>query len=229
MAKQDKDIFIQRFREVMGADTQKQFAEKLNTTQTTISKILNGKSDPSLDTLKTIVKEFGVSIDWLLGLSEEKQIHNVSVHKLTYPYVLSVFYELLQGGNISVKITSNEDNDVINSWEDRLYGHEQNCALIIKDVVLKELMLKLNSDIRISKKAAESWKNSVSDDFKELLNWTDEKTRASFALFQYEPYTSLLAMYKNAIKDIFPDETLSKVERPSLEKLMENATELDSE
>ena len=40
MAKQDKDIFIKRFGEVMGAATQKQFAEKLHTTQTTISKIL---------------------------------------------------------------------------------------------------------------------------------------------------------------------------------------------
>lgn len=175
MAKQDKDIFIKRFGEVMGAATQKQFAEKLHTTQTTISKILNGKSDPSLEILKTIVEEYGVSLDWLLGLCEEKYIHNVSVHKLTYPYVLSVFYELLQGGNISVKITSNENSDVPDTWEDRLYGHEQNCALILKDVVLKELMLKLNSDIRISKKAAESWKDSVSDDFKELLDWNDEK------------------------------------------------------
>ncbi|MCI8790884.1 MAG: helix-turn-helix transcriptional regulator [Lachnospiraceae bacterium] len=228
MAKQDKDIFIKRFGEVMGAATQKQFAEKLHTTQTTISKILNGKSDPSLEILKTIVEEYGVSLDWLLGLCEEKYIHNVSVHKLTYPYVLSVFYELLQGGNISVKITSNENSDVPDTWEDRLYGHEQNCALILKDVVLKELMLKLNSDIRISKKAAESWKDSVSDDFKELLDWNDEKTRAAFALYQYEPFTSLLAMYKQATEDILLTSTLPEIEIPSLEKLFENAPEIVS-
>lgn len=207
MAKQDKVISIQRFKEVMASSTQNQFAERLHTTQTTISKILNGIADPSLAILTEISKEYGISVDWLLGLSEEKYIQNISVHKLTYPYVISVFRELLQNGNISFELTSRDESEPIADVEcDRLYGYEHKCSLVLQDVVLKELVQKMDSDLRIGMKTASS--NEPYSEFKEILNWQDKSVRAGFDLFQFEHNETLLEVYQRQLEwnaDILPD------------------------
>lgn len=201
MAKQDKNIFIKHFGEVMGSATQKQFAEKLHTTQTTISKILNGKSDPSLEILKSISTEYGISIDWLLGLSEEKYIQNISVHKLRYPYVISIIRELIQSGNVVFELTSRDESEPLPLAEcDRLYGYEHKSSLVLKDVVLKELVRKMDSDLRISEKAAAS--SDSYNEFKEILDWNDPSIRAGFALFNFENHESLLDVYQRKLKDI---------------------------
>ena len=199
MAKQDKVISIQRFKEVMESSTQNQFAERLHTTQTTISKILNGLADPSLTILTEISKEYGISVDWLLGLSEEKYVQNISVHKLTYPYVISVFRELLQNGNISFELTSRDESEPITDVEcDRLYGYEHKCSLVLQDVVLKELVQKMDSDLRIGMKTASS--NEPYSEFKEILNWKDKSVRAGFALFQFENNETLLEVYQRQLE-----------------------------
>lgn len=221
MAEQDKNIVIQRFKDVMGSSTQKQFADKLHTTQTTISKILNGLADPSLAILTEISKDYGISVDWLLGLSEEKYIQNISVHKLTYPYVISVFRELLQNGNITFELATRDESECITDVEcDRLYGYKHKCSLVLKDVVLKELVRKMASDLRISVKAATS-KDSY-DEFKEILDWNDQSVRARFALYNFENNESLLEVYQRALErntDILPDLHLAA---PTLEEFLKD-------
>lgn len=221
MAEQDKNIVIQRFKDVMGSATQKQFADKLHTTQTTISKILNGLADPSLAILTEISKEYGISVDWLLGLSEEKYIQNISVHKLTYPYVSSVFCELLQNGNITFELAARDESEPITDVEcDRLYGYEHKCSLVLQDVVLKELVQKMDSDLRIGMKTAAS--NESFSEFKEILNWKDRSVRAGFALFQFERNETLLEVYQRALErntDILPDLHLAA---PTLEEYLKD-------
>lgn len=46
-------------------ETQAQFAERLNTTQASISRYLNGRQ-PDRETLIKIARQTGVSLDWLL-------------------------------------------------------------------------------------------------------------------------------------------------------------------
>ena len=56
--------------------TQTAFADKIGTTQTALSSYEQGDRMPSVEILVAISKELGVSIDWLLGLSDIKNIDN---------------------------------------------------------------------------------------------------------------------------------------------------------
>ena len=56
---------IKKLREEAGL-TQDEFAEKIFVTRTAVSKWENGKSYPSIDSLKVISELFGVSIDYLV-------------------------------------------------------------------------------------------------------------------------------------------------------------------
>ena len=47
--------------------TQEQFAERINVTRQAVSRWENGETQPNTDTLKLLSKEFGVSINTLLG------------------------------------------------------------------------------------------------------------------------------------------------------------------
>ena len=47
--------------------TQEQMAEKINVTRQAVSRWENGETQPNTDMLKTLSKEFGVSINTLLG------------------------------------------------------------------------------------------------------------------------------------------------------------------
>lgn len=60
----------EHLRELRGASSQSEFAAKLGTKQTTYSSWERGIKEPDLDTICNISTQFGVSTDWLLGLSE---------------------------------------------------------------------------------------------------------------------------------------------------------------
>ena len=53
--------------------TQREFAKKAGCTAATLSAYENGSKSPSLEIVKGIAEAFGVSIDWLCGLSEQKE------------------------------------------------------------------------------------------------------------------------------------------------------------
>ena len=52
--------------------TQKELAEILNTTEATLSRYENGAREPKLDLIHKIANYFGVSVDYLLGNTDEK-------------------------------------------------------------------------------------------------------------------------------------------------------------
>lgn len=66
------EIFIRRVKElrIESGFTQKQLAEKLNTTNSTVCDWEKGRSQPDLQTLAKIAKLFDVTTDYLLGLSD---------------------------------------------------------------------------------------------------------------------------------------------------------------
>lgn len=71
--------------------TQKQFAEIVGCTSATLSAYENGAKSPSLEIVKGIAEKCGVSIDWLCGLSDEKNSHkNIE----TYSDVLELLFEI---------------------------------------------------------------------------------------------------------------------------------------
>ncbi len=91
-----------RLSEAFGNDTQEVTARKLNTTQGNVSKWITGQQMPTSDFLIEIAKAYDVSIDWLLGLSEVKDVDGVSLEKLTYEQAARVIDYLIKMGTVEV-------------------------------------------------------------------------------------------------------------------------------
>ena len=105
--KTETNITLERIKELKGNDSQEVFAQKIHTTQSNISKMLKGMTPPSAATLTELAKTYHVSVDWLLGLSDEKETGpKVQSHKLTVA-VLEVLY---QKGSINVGYDNNGYN-----------------------------------------------------------------------------------------------------------------------
>ena len=70
--------------------SQTQLAKKIQTSNVTICRYLTGERTPRLDVVTRIASVFGVSLDYLLGLTDEKDIKiqndsldlNISITKL---------------------------------------------------------------------------------------------------------------------------------------------------
>ena len=70
-----KIIVAERIKYLMDADDISQYslAKKLGISQSTICNWLNGKKEPSIESLWKLADYFGVSIDYLLGRSKIKK------------------------------------------------------------------------------------------------------------------------------------------------------------
>lgn len=68
------ELFSKRLKEVRKDMnlTQKQFAEKIGFTQATLSAYENNPKSPSLDIVIDIAEKCNASLDWLCGLSDQK-------------------------------------------------------------------------------------------------------------------------------------------------------------
>ena len=77
-----KEILPGRLREAFGKDTQETVARKLVTQQGTVSKWISGTVIPPTDVLLLIAEAYKVSVDWLLGISDEKEIDGVVLERL---------------------------------------------------------------------------------------------------------------------------------------------------
>ncbi len=98
----NRDKLTSRLSETFGRDTQDITAQKLNTTQGNVSKWINGLQVPTTDMLFNISKAYNVSVDWLLGISDEKEIDGIVLEKLTYEQIGRILDRLLVYGNLVV-------------------------------------------------------------------------------------------------------------------------------
>ena len=117
--KTETNITLDRIKELKGNDSQEVFAQKIHTTQSNISKMLKGMTPPSAATLTELAKTYHVSVDWLLGLSDEKEIgskvqsHNLTAETVTYADTMAVLDILYQKGSIDVGYNSEPDPSTI--------------------------------------------------------------------------------------------------------------------
>lgn len=81
---------IKKLRLSLGM-TQRQFAQKAGCTAATLSAYENGSKSPSLEIVKGIAEAFDVSIDWLCGLSDQRN-RNDKIE--TYNDLIRVFFEI---------------------------------------------------------------------------------------------------------------------------------------
>ena len=71
--------FPARLRILRNSFSQKEFANKLNIPQTTYSRYESGKNEPEYELLAEICGKFGVTADWLLGLTDDPSPHTGAV------------------------------------------------------------------------------------------------------------------------------------------------------
>ncbi len=95
-----RTVLPDRLKEVFKGETQETTAKKLGTVQGTISKWLNGEAIPPTEILLLIAEAYKVSVDWLLGLSEQRQIDGIAYEKITYEQAIRVFDYMLATGSI---------------------------------------------------------------------------------------------------------------------------------
>lgn len=88
--------------------TQKEFSAFVGCTAATLSAYENGSKSPSLEIIKGIAEKCNVSIDWLCGLSDKKNISSI-------PQTLADIFEMLFliQEYSEIQIYANEDNVLI--------------------------------------------------------------------------------------------------------------------
>lgn len=67
-------VFTKRFRELQGARSNTEFANFLDLSRQTVGFYYNGDRIPDAATLKLIAERCQISVDWLLGLSDIKDL-----------------------------------------------------------------------------------------------------------------------------------------------------------
>lgn len=114
--KVNEDITLERIKELKGNDSQEAFAQKISSTQSNVSKMLNG-TPPSAATLKTLATVYKVSVDWLLGLTDKKEIgdkvlsHDLTAETITYADAMAVLEVLYQKQSVDVGFDMNGYNN----------------------------------------------------------------------------------------------------------------------
>ena len=101
---------LREIREKKGV-SQKELAEYLNLTQVQISKYELGKNEPDLNTIKKIATFFDVTIDYLLGTSEENIIlitrNDLEILKESADKINKIVSKISSGSDIHVGNNNN--------------------------------------------------------------------------------------------------------------------------
>lgn len=91
---------IERLKEVFQGESQEKVAERLNITQSTVSKILRGSQALSLEMAYLIGDRYEVSVDWLIGLSDVKKLQRNRL-TLTYEEATKQLFQLFNQGSFT--------------------------------------------------------------------------------------------------------------------------------
>lgn len=166
--KNHKNITILRICELMGSDSQGEFADKIGFAQPTISRMFTEDKTPSSSVLLAVAKYYNVSVDWLLGLSERKELsvpaHNITSSNLTYADAMSVLELLYRKGCLEV------------GYEPNGYNSEPDPGIVrVKDKVLWYF---LDNRFRYSggsRNIYDIWLKDALEQYSklEIMSWTD--------------------------------------------------------
>ncbi len=97
-----EDNISKRLSEIFQGDIQETVALKLNTTQGNVSKWVNGQQLPTIDMLREISIAYKVSTDWILGLSDQKEIDGLVIEKLSYEQAVRIIDRLIEMGTLII-------------------------------------------------------------------------------------------------------------------------------
>lgn len=174
-----KAVLKERLAEIFKNETQDVISRKLNMTQGNISKWMSGLQIPTVDTLLEISKAYKVSVDWLLGISDQKEVDGVVVEKLTYEQVARILDRLLENGSIEIldlnELNQNFDYNFGDLDEEDADEPKPKLELIldsdylkIKDRVLSYMMRRRKKIFEIGSDMVVFWKDKSLPNFKDL-------------------------------------------------------------
>ena len=101
--KKNKSIVATRIDELRGIESQQTMADKIQSNQGYISKLINGSAEPSVSTLIALAKAYGVSTDWILGLTDNPTNSIQPDDDLSYSQAFVVLANLYEHGAFTVK------------------------------------------------------------------------------------------------------------------------------
>lgn len=199
-------IVAQRIKEIMGNLTQAEFAAQVNSTQTTISKVLAGTM-PSTSLLVSIATRYGVSIDWILGLSDSKYVPGASTETLLYSDVVPVLAGLLDRGSVVFRTESKKEN-VIVSQDGNIVTNEYTLYLLeVKDAILKDCISLASHTNRVDNDTYSYWLSSMKENYRhEILRWSSEyeDSYKSYCSRHRRESDMLIKWLKSLDLDVFP-------------------------
>ena len=182
--KDPNSVITKRIKELMGGMNQTEFADKIHSSQPAISRIMSGE-EPSLNVLKDISKYCGVSVDWILGISNKKNIIGYSTFDedkpTTYSDVIATFIRMAQHESIEIIRTDEESQ----GYDPYSYNQKANFNDFIKinDHFIGDLLFSADSLLKNNPETIESWLRKVVEDYDDpILHWNqyDEVTYLTF-------------------------------------------------
>ena len=164
-------ILAERLRITFGNDTQEVISRKLNMTQGNVSKLINGQQMPTVDTLLLISKAYKVSVDWLMGISDQPEIDGLVINKVSYEQIARMLDRLIEYNSIEIPdlISVVEENGIpIYIEQDENNGEQPDFEPIydsdyikIKDRLLSYLMRRRDKLAHIDLEMLDIWKEKL--------------------------------------------------------------------
>lgn len=180
-----ESIIVKRIKEVKGNLSQDDFANKINSSQPVISKILSGEL-PSMNVLLGISKAFNVSVDWLLGLSSRKYLSGYSTYDeekpLTYADIIGFLVKLMKENSVTFDRGENEQ-DIYRSMVPGGFSPrvKYSDTLTIDDYYIGELLYAANSLMKSNPESIDAWLQKNVEDYDiPLLTWSDSESTIFF-------------------------------------------------
>lgn len=211
----NKEILTKRLKEAFGDETEDTVAVKIFTTQGNVSKWLNGKGTPSISSLKEISRAYKVSVDWLLGISNEKEIDGIAIEKLTYEQAALFIDKMIELGIVEIPDLEQVARDV---RSDNDYSHSpryDSDYIKINDRLLSYMLRRRYKVYDIGEDFVALWKDNSLPVFHglRLLRYSKEIEKLmdsqNWTSFKDGDWVTLV----NSIADMTQDEVLIELNR----------------
>lgn len=174
-----KDIVAKRLSELFEKETQDITASRLQTTQGNVSKWLNGTQLITTDNLYRISKVYNVSIDWILGISDVRDINGLNIDDLTYEQVARIIDKLIVNDNVKIlnlkEADKKKDSDDFSDIEVQTSGikieirpNDNADYIKVKDRLLSYMLRRRYKIYDVGEDMVEFWQSSSLPNFKGL-------------------------------------------------------------
>lgn len=172
-----KEIVSKRLAELFRNETQEMTANRLKMTQGNVSKWLSAQQLPTSDVLYTIAKVYDVSVDWILGISDVRDINGLDIEDLTYEQVARIMDKLIVNDNM--RILNLKEAETCHSPDDfgeigtsgiriEIRPNDNSDYIKVKDRLLSYMLRRRYKIYDVGEDMVDFWQNSSLPNFKGL-------------------------------------------------------------